>query len=357
MSARRFLWVLIAAVALIVLAIWLSSKRHLERDLTSGDLVLPGLEHNVNSVSSVALRKGDATHVTLQKQGGEWRVAERGWPADEGKLRKLLLDLGALNVVEEKTRLPANYPMLGVEDVTSPKATGTLIEITAPARSWALIVGKSSSGKSGYVRVAQMPQSLLAAPLLSVDADPKGWLQNALLDINAARIHQIEAKPAQGAAFTAVRAKKDEISFTVSPLPKGRQLTGPAAPEGIAGGLSQLTLEDVRKAAPAPQAQLSHVSYLTFDGLQLDLAGRRDGAHPLVTIAVSSTAPGATAEAQRLAALVSGWEFEIPDYKYTVIFTPLEELLQKPPEPPPKATPGKKSAGTPPAAAAPAITR
>jgi Domain of unknown function (DUF4340) len=347
-TARRFWWLLIFAVLLIALAIWLSSKRHLDRDLSTGDLVLPGLEQNVNAVTSVGLRKGDATHVTLQKDGALWQVAERGWPADEGKLRKLLLDLGALNIVEEKTRLPANYPALGVEDVSSPKATGTRIDISAPPRSWALIVGKSSSGKSGYVRVASMPQSLLAAPLLSVDADPKSWLQNALLDINAARVHEIAARPAQGAAFTAVRAKKDEISFTVSPLPKGRQLTGPAAPEGIAGGLSGLTLDDVHKATPVPDAQLSHIVYRTFDGVEIELAGRRDGAHPLVVITVRSTTPESAAEAQRLAARVNGWEFEIPDYKYTVIYTPLEELLQKPPEPAKKAAAGKGTAAPPP---------
>jgi hypothetical protein len=345
-SARRFWWLLGFAVLLIVLAIWLSSRRHLERDLTTGDLVLPGLEQNVNAVASVALRKGDATHVTLQKDGAAWQVAERGWPADEGKLRKLLLDLGALNIVEEKTRLPANYPALGVEDIGSPKATGTRIDISAPPRSWALIVGKSSSGKSGYVRVATMAQSLLAAPLLSVDADPKSWLENALLDINAARVHEIEEKPAQGAAFTATRAKKDEISFTVSPLPKGRQLTGAAAPEGIAGGLSALTLDDVHKANPVPEAQLSHALYRTFDGLEIDVAGHRDGSHPLVVLTVHSTTPESAAEAQKLAARLNGWEFEIPDYKYTVIYTPLEELLQKPPEPIKKAA-GKGSAAPP----------
>ena len=48
-------------------------------------------------------------------------------PADTTKVRKLLLDLGALNIVEEKTRLPANYPQLGVEDVSSPKASGTAV--------------------------------------------------------------------------------------------------------------------------------------------------------------------------------------------------------------------------------------
>src|SRR4029077_19662022 len=132
--------------------------RHLERATLAGDLVLPDLEHHVNTVTEIGLREGDGAHTTLKKDSAGSRGGERGWPADPGKVRKLLLDLGALNIVEEKTRLPANYPQLGVEDVGSPKATGTLIEISSPARSWAVIIGKSSGAKSGYVRVANAPQ-------------------------------------------------------------------------------------------------------------------------------------------------------------------------------------------------------
>jgi len=160
-SARRVAWLLAAGLAVIAFAIWLSSRRHLERDMAAGALVLPGLHQDVNAVTTVTLRKGDGTHATLLKDGSVWRVQERGWTADVGKVRKLLLDLGALNIVEEKTRLPANYPQLGVEDVSSPKATGTRVDIAAPGRTWAIIIGKPSGGKSGYVRVATAPQSLL----------------------------------------------------------------------------------------------------------------------------------------------------------------------------------------------------
>jgi hypothetical protein len=333
MTGRRVAWLLAAAVALIAVAIWLSSQRHLERDMTTGALVLPGLRQNVNAITTVSLRKGDSTHATLSRQEAGWAVAERGWPADRSKVRKLLLDLGALNVVEEKTRLAANYPALGVEDVSSPKASGTLVELVAPSHSWAIIIGKSSSGKSGYVRLASAPQSLLAAPPVSVDADPKDWLERALIDLNVARVREVEEKPAQGATYSAARENKEQSNFTVSPLPKGRELTGPGAPDPIAGALSALTLDDVRKAEAPAGAQLSHVVFRTFDGLAVELAGRKDGSHALVTISARSSAKETADEAQKLQARCAGWEFEIPDYRYNTIFKPLEELLQKPPEP------------------------
>jgi len=345
-SARRVGALLIAGLAVIAFAIWLSSRRHLDRDMAAGDLVLPGLQQSVNAVATVTLRKGDDTRTTLKKETTDWSVGERGWPADVSKVRKLLLDLGALNIVEEKTRLPANYPALGVEDVSSPKATGTLIDVAAPARSWLLIIGKSSTAKAGFVRVAEAPQSLLAAPLLSVDADPKGWLDRTLLDIPLERVREVAEKPTQGPAFVASREKKEQNNFAVSPLPKGRALTGPAAAEPLAGALAALTLDDVRKVSGASGAPLTHAVYSTFDGLELELSGRKDGTHDLVLISARSSAKESAAEADKLSARLNGWEFEIPDYKYNVIFTPLEELLEKPPEPAKKtAAAAKKTAG------------
>ena len=357
MSGRRVAWLLAAGLAVIVFAIWLSSRRHLERDMMVGALVLPGLEHTVNAVTTVTLRKGDGTHATLQKETDRWRVDERGWPADVGKVRKLVLDLGALNIVEEKTRLAANYPQLGVEDINSPKASGTRVDISSPAHSWSIIIGKSSGAKSGYVRIASAPQSLLAAPLLTVDPDPKAWLEHTLIDVPVARVRQVEEHPAQGAAFTVSRDKKEQAEFTVSPVPKGRELNNAAAAEPIATALSSLNLDDVHKAPATQDPPAARATYRTFDGLEVELTGRKDGTRSLIAITAHSTAKETAAEADALNQRAAGWEFEIPDYKYTAIFTPLEDLLRKPPQPEKKTAGAKKSAGAPPPAKGEVISK
>ena len=343
MTSRRVAVLLACGVALVAFAIWLSSRRHLEHATLAGDLVLPGLEHSVNTVSEVDLRRGDGTHASLKRASVGWIVGERDWAAEPGKVRKLLLDLGALNVVEEKTRLPANYPQLGVEDVSTPKATGTQIDVVTPARTFALIVGKTSSGKSGYVRVAGTAPSLLAAPLLTPDADPKSWLERSLVDLPATRIRQVEEKPATGEAFSATREKKEQPDFTVTPIPKGRLLTSASAADSIASSLSALTLDDVQKAASSAPAKLAHAVFRTFDGLEVDVAGRKDGTRALITVAARGTAKEAEAEAQALNKRLGGWEFEIPDYKYGAIFRTLEDLLQPKPEKPVKKAAAKKS--------------
>jgi hypothetical protein len=339
MTPRRVAILLGAGVVGIGFASWLSSKRHLDRATQAGDLVLPGLESALNNITEVRLTKGDETHTTLKKGASDWTVAERDYPADSGKVRKFLLDLGALNVVEEKTHNPANYPQLGVEDTTSPKATGTRVALVTPSKVYELIIGKPSNAKSGYVRVPTTEQALLAAPSLSVDADPKRWLDHTLIDIHQERVKEIEEKPAEGPAFTASREKKEQTDFSVSNIPKGRELSSPVAADPIAGSLGSMTFDDVHKASAPADAKVSHAIYRTFDGLELDIAGRKDGTRDLITFTVRSTAKETADEAQKLTAQLQGWEYELPSYKYDGIFHSLEDLL-KPVEAPKKADKG-----------------
>ncbi|HEY4214378.1 MAG TPA: DUF4340 domain-containing protein [Steroidobacteraceae bacterium] len=348
MTPRRLVLLFAIGFLVIVLAVWLSSKRHLERATSAGDLVLPGLEKALNSISQVTLAKGDATKTTLKKGDMEWTVGERGYAADSGKVRKLLLDLASLNVVEEKTRTPGNFPQLGVEDVNSPKATGTRVDAVTPGKTYSIIVGKSSGAKSGYVRVANSDQSLLAAPALSVDADPRQWLDKNFLDIAHEKIKEFDVKPADGPGYTAARATKDQTDFAVTGIPKGRELANPTAADPIAGSLANLQLDDVQHApaqAPDPKA-VAHATFKTFDGQQYEFAGHKEGSRTLIAV-TSSVAD----ENKRL----QGWEFEVPAYKYEAMFRPLEDLLKKLPE---KAKPEpKKTAGKPVSGPAPAIAK
>src|SRR5689334_12168636 len=100
MTARRVTLLLIAAVLVIVLAIWLSSKPEAGRPAQSGSTVLPGLDNSaLNSVTEVRLSKSDGTKTTLKKGSTNWSVAERGYPADSGKVRNLLLSLAGLSII------------------------------------------------------------------------------------------------------------------------------------------------------------------------------------------------------------------------------------------------------------------
>ena len=348
MITPRRLWILlVAAVVALALGLWLSSQRQVETVTESGRLVLPELKGLLNSVTELRLAKGDGSKATLRKGGAEWTVVERGFPADSTRVRKLLLDLAELTVVEEKTREPESYPQLGVEDVSSPKATGTRVDIVTPARTLGLIVGKPSGGKSNFVRLAGAPVSLLASPQLMPDADAARWLDRPLIDIAEGRVKEVALQPASGPPYTVARSSAQQTDFTVSKLPKGRELSGPGAANAVAGALAALTLDDVRKAGGAG-TEPAHATFQTFNGLTVEVTGHKDGDRRFIALSAKSTGKDTEAEAQGVDARVAGWEFEVPGYKYDALFRPLEDLLKKPEPPPQKAAAkGKKDKSTP----------
>jgi hypothetical protein len=106
--------------------------------------------------------------------------------------------------------------------------------------------------------------------------------------------------------------------------------SAPAA-AGASGTAAAKTTDAKGKAsAKDAPAVAPHVTFRTFDGLELQITGQVDGDHRLIAIAPQSTAKETADEAQKLDARVKGWQFEIPNYKYDALFRPLEDLLKKP---------------------------
>ena len=205
MNRQRFIALMIAALLAISGALYLSTQRNLPRD-PHGMALLPALSSELNSVSALTVRKGAAAPVTVHKQGEQWTVAERAdYPADVPKLKKLLLALSDAKIREEKTSNPDSYAVIGVEDPSQPGATSTQIELTAQNGKHALIVGKSA-GEGSFVRRAGEKTSYIVEPAISVEAEPRYWIDTRLLDIPTDKIQSIETKPASGAAFSVHRA-------------------------------------------------------------------------------------------------------------------------------------------------------
>ena len=330
MTQRRLGFLLAASLAVLLLAIWVVNRQSSAGSSEAGKAVLPGLENALNSVTEVRITGAGGVHTTIEKGARRWLVRERGYPADLGKLRQLLIELGNLKVVERKTRLAQNYPILGVQRVTSAKASGKRIDVVTPGKTWSLIVGDTANDNDCYVRVVGHKQSLLASPLVRVAAKPARWVRPIILDLGSKRIRSIVERPARGWRFSIARAKASQADFTVQGIPPGRKLDGAGAADAMAGALSDLRLEGLRKAASVPKGALpSHALFRTFDGLQVDLTGYKLGKAGKHYIEVLARGSGkqAAAEAARINARVQGWAYRIAGYRYRQIFQPLSGLL------------------------------
>jgi Domain of unknown function (DUF4340) len=359
MSRQRFIALLAAALVAICGALYLNTLRNLPRDL-HGLALLPSLAAELNTVTSLSVRKGGANPtVTLHKQGDQWTVAERGeYPADVLKLRKLLLALSDAKIREEKTANPANYSIIGVEDPAQPGATGAQIELTAQDGKHDVIVGKPA-GEGNFVRRAGEKTSYIVEPGISFEAEPRYWIDTHLLDVATDKIQSIETKPATGAAYAVRRMKVSEpkpadtkatapapaaaappaSKFVLEGAPSGRQ---PADPQTLAPSptlLSGLAAEDVAPAGDIDFSKPSMATVTLADGSVLTLTGTVVGDKRWIQVVAPKDAS--------LSAKTQARAFEIAPYRYDAIFRPLEQLLVPKPAVPDAKTPVSSSAKRP----------
>jgi hypothetical protein len=327
----QMLALIAAGIAVIAAGLWLVSRHVADSALDGAGPVLPMKRDTLNSVTGLRIFKGDGSHTTLTRDASHWIVAERGYPADSGQVRKLLLDVSALQAEEQKTADPALYSKLGVEDPVGVQSTSTGLAIDINGSKLTLIVGKTFGTGGAYVRVAGQAQSVLATPQLAPDADPRHWLDRSLLDIAPDQIKVVVVKPQSGPDYSIKRAAAGATpDYVVSSIPKGRELTDASAPAAQAGALAGLQLDDVRKAGSV--AAVAHAFFDTNDGVVLEIAGIQDGEQRYITVVATTSAipapPAAQSSARDLNSRLSGWEFEIPAYRYDTLFRPLEQLLK-----------------------------
>ncbi|HXI47074.1 MAG TPA: DUF4340 domain-containing protein [Steroidobacteraceae bacterium] len=377
MNRQRFTALLVAALLAISGALYLSTQRNLPRD-PHGMALLPSLAGELNSLSALTVRKGAAAPVTVHKQGEQWTVAERAdYPADVPKLKKLLLALSDAKIREEKTSNPDSYAVIGVEDPSTPGAGGTQIELTAQNGKHAVIVGKSA-GEGTFIRRAGEKTSYIVDPAISVEAEPRYWIDARLLDIPTDKIQSVESKPASGAAYSVHRVPASQPKptdnkpgnagtaasaanpstanpstanpppaepspapaadkFVLDGVPNGRQAADSQTLAPSPAHFSNLTVEDVVPAGDIDFSKSSTVTVTLADGSVITFTGAVIGDKRWIKVAAPKDAT--------LSAKANGRAFEMASYRYDGIFRPLELLLvPKPPPPPPSA---KKPAAAP----------
>jgi hypothetical protein len=376
MTSRRLLILAIAAIVAIGAGVWLAGREGSTGSSAGTGALYPQLKEQLNSVSAVNMYKaGDARVVSLKKQGDEWTVSERdNYPADASKVRKLLVAIADAKVYEQKTSNPSSYATLGVEDTKDKNATSLRIELVGAPKPVNLIVGKQGAGAhSNYVRRAGEPQSWLVNASIDTSSTPEAWLRKDIIDVGADRMQSATVQTKDAKPYTAAKATRADANFNVDGLPKGKSLSAPTAANSVASALASLSLSDVR-AASAFQSKppAAHATFKTFDGLVVDVDGWvQDNKHyvalrPSFDAAQAErfkvatapeekkpeeqkpeaqkgeapaankpeeppkpAAPNVQEDAKKAASKLSGWVYEIPDYKYEALFKSVDQLVGK----------------------------
>ena len=284
----------------------------------------------------------------VSKKYGPFDVAfvpMKGWvlpgranyPASFEEVKRTLVGLAALETIEPKTARPDWFHYVGLD--APPKGDGTAITLSdAKGRILAsLIVGKSEdigdpSGAVGlFVRKPDDNQSWLVESVFEPRANPADWMDKRVMDVDRARIQEVDVRPITGPAYSLSRAKPSDADFMLSPIPRGREVSDPSAPDSVASGIAGFSFDDIQPAGDFDFAKdASRIVTHTFDGLIVTVDVVKQGSDHWAQV-FADAAPGkpaAAKEANEINAHAARWAYKLAAYKGAQMSSTLESLFK-----------------------------
>ena len=341
MQRRGFtLLVLLAAglAAGAAYALW-AGDRAVSRPPT-GQRALPGLADKLGELAWMRIVHGAAKE-NFSLINGRWAVVEKGnYPADAERVRRLLVGLADLTLVEPKTDRVELLPRLDLDDPGNGKSTLVALQDRTGALVGQLVIGRprpnNLGGGPGGGPGAGDAGSMSAAPTASRPgwraarstsaATCLSWLDRRIVDLPASRVASVVLTAADGASVTLSRATPD-AEFAVEGAPEGTKFKEQAVLAAPAGALAALDLEDVKPSVelPVPAAGAATASFTTFDGLIVGLRLSPPGQTNWVALDATGFDKG-EAEAKALSLRLAPWSFAIPPDKAMLLRTTLSDL-------------------------------
>ncbi|MEI9887862.1 MAG: DUF4340 domain-containing protein [Rhizomicrobium sp.] len=345
---RRNLAVLAAAALVSLLlalgALWQEARYG--APAAAPEQFFPGFAGEVRNAARIHVSSKLGTFDVVISPEKGWVVPSRGnYRASYELVQRTLVGLAALQTIEPKTARADWLHFIGLE--TPPQGDAILITVSDDKghELASLITGKSedigdSTGATGlFIRRPGENQSWLARSVL----DPRGalsdWLDKKVVDIDRARIREVDVDPAGSPSYVVARAKPEDADFTLTPVPAGKTVADAAAPDGVAAAITGFSFDDVAPARDimdlSNPAAVARLVTKTFDGLKVTVNTQRRGADVWASVYAEAdpAKPDAAKEAAAINARAAGWAYKLAPFKGQLFMTTLDSLL-KAPEPP-----------------------
>jgi len=311
MTRKQLLILVIALVVLAVGGAWLKQQQGSAwkaTDTRIGQKLLAGVK--LEDVVEFSLR-GPAGRLTMVRRGGTWAIEERGnFPADEERVRALLLKLVELKIVQTEPVAQAQRARLNLLTPAAGAGTGAATSLTLKDGKGkaiaSLLLGKkvttqtAASGHSAdqgaptgrYVMQEKDTGSvvLVSDPLETADPKPEAWISKNL--IHAERLKSVTATAADGKKRFILSRESESEDWT---------LAGGAKPDSqkvrdAVGALQGMTLKDVVTDSGAAAEGLARpvtVTADTFDGLNytLRIGGKAPENRVFIALSVGGDPP------------------------------------------------------------------
>ena len=338
------------AVVLAFVAVWQRSSNG-EPDFKP-QRMFPTLQAKAEEVTTIQVQTKDAAFNVTRNAKGQWVVPDKGnYPADFNAVRKIILGLAELDLVEPRSSRADWHERLGL-GLPKSGGSGKMVmlkdakgEVLASIIAGATVEGGAAGGRTAiYVRRPNQNQTYVARGNFDAQTDKAQWLDKAFIDLARDRVKTAAVNPFKGRAYSATRAKPTDENFrVVEAIPAGRMLRTESEPNGIGNALLGLSFDDVEPVSKFDFTNAARAVYTTFDGLTLSLSliekdrdfwmtvnavGNQQPGQPAAPGAAPKLAPNVAKEAEEINQVVAGWAYKIPRYKATILTAPLDDLLK-----------------------------
>ncbi len=337
---QHFVALAIAALASLLLSVGLyASTYRFTSGKVEGTLLLPELARQGDRIASLELRQGEKK-LTLQRNGNDWRIAEReGFPANPDRIRALLIALSKTELVEPRTAVKDNWKLLELEDPAAKDAKSRAIRILdakgAPLGD--IVLGRArpdafGPGKGGiYVRRPAETQTWLAMGDAKGGLDLKDWIALTAFEIDTTTIAKITIEHPGDEPIVVDKGDGKEAKFKLAKaLPEGMKLKQGVTIDQIGGGFAAIELDDVRRLAATPTGDKVSVIKLEAEGGPVvTFRLRKDGEATWLSLGATGESDGAKKKAEAINARAVGWEFKLPQWKVDQIGRRMADIIEK----------------------------
>ncbi|TNE36944.1 MAG: DUF4340 domain-containing protein [Alphaproteobacteria bacterium] len=352
---ENFLMVLFGLAAVTILSAVVAVGMH-ERSTAPAfqpSLAFPYLDGRLDHITTLRVTSLDGTLTLKRRSATNWVIEEKNnYPAEITSVRRLLIGLADLELVEAKTSRRDWYQHLGLED---PQEGGSAIRFEAFEANGELLAEIYSGMEQGlpdmngasyrYVRLGQNPQTYLSRGQLDLGATVDVWANLDFLTLERARYQSVVSTPGAGAGdsrgFTASRATPEDYNFALQGVPLGFEPTAPGIANGVGSALSSMSILDLASADDLNFESATKLQYRTFDDIEIEVMVAEIGNQYWIQIAARDVRPedapepvDAAAEAERQGFIKSlndrtkDWAFKVPDWKGDQMVMTFSSMIQ-----------------------------
>jgi Domain of unknown function (DUF4340) len=327
----------LVAIALAAFGVWHQASFGVRRQ--NPELFFPDLVSRVRQIAHIRIRSKTGTVDVVFKPEKTWVVASKDdYPASYDQVRATVIALATLEKLEPKTDRAEWLPYVGL---VSPDRGGNGKEITLLDDKGGVIasvitgkaedIGDPEGAVGLFVRRPGETQSWLARSVVDPKSDLGDWLEKQVMTIDRARIAEADVDPVSGPSYVVRRDKPSDADFRLADLPKGRELSYDAAPDGVAAAVVDFAFDDVKPAREFDFSDAAHTSRVvtrTFDGLTVTVNVIQQGADYWATVSAEGSTPDARNEARQINARAMGWAYKLPAFKGAQFTATLESIVK-----------------------------